>query len=101
MEAERLEVIEKGIAEKILRAEVINIFVGETHVLHVFDDLLEPRKDRKASAVGVAPIENVECHPLIDIAPFEVAVRHGHLVEVHDHADVPFVELRHAESPCL
>ena len=92
------EALQKIFVENFLRAQVIDIRRAELHVLHVLNDLLQPRENREAAGVRVAPIENVERHARVLSAVDEVAVGHCHLVEVHHHGKVAFIKLAHENS---
>ena len=84
------EVVEEVFVEERERAQVVDVSRREVHRLDVLNDLLKPREDGKAAAVGVAAEEDVEggaCFPSL-LALAEIAVGHRQLVEIHHHRDV-------------
>ena len=77
----------------MLLAEVLDILIREGHVLHILDDLLETRKDGKATLIRILAVEDIERHLDVLVVVLEVTIGHGHLVEVHHHRDIAFVKL--------
>ena len=57
-------------------------------VLDILDGLLQTRRDGKAAFIGHLPEEQIKVCDLVLHAAFEVAVRHGQLIEIAEHGQV-------------
>ena len=70
-------------------------------VFDVFDDLFQSCKDGKTAVIGIVSVKNVEGYRFRHCVIGKVASGHGQLIEVHDHADIACIKLRHHINPSL
>ena len=87
-EAEGAQVVQEVLLEEVFAAEVSNVVFVEVEVLNVLYQLLQPGGDGEAASVGHAAEEYVEVGDAVLHPPAEVAVGHGHFVEIEKHGEV-------------
>ncbi len=90
-EMEIPEPFQKFLVKAAEGAEVVYVLVLEVEVDEIIDDLLEARENGVAAVVGILAVEEVEDDPVAGFLAAEIAVAHGHFVEVHHHAQVASV----------
>ena len=90
-EMEIPEPFQKFLVKAAEGAEVVYVLVLEVEVDEIIDDLLEARENGVAAVVGILAVEEVEDDPVAGVLAAEIAVAHGHFVEVHHHAQVASV----------
>ena len=88
VELEILEVIEEALVEDSLAAQISDIIIGEMQLLDVLDNLLQPRGNREAAAVGHVAEEHVKIHIALVEAVAVVAIAHCEFVEITEHRRV-------------
>ena len=96
---EMAQVIQEVLLEQVLAPQVVDVLLAEVQILDVLYQLLQPRRNGEAALVGHPAEENVEVgdallHPLA-----EVAVGHGHLIEVEQHGQVQSLLALHKNVP--
>ena len=67
----------------------------------IFNYLLQTGKYRIAALVGILPLKHIKNDLLRVLLVSEVAICHCHLIQIHHHADVSFIKLRHYPSSHL
>ena len=87
------EILQEFLREDALPAEILDILRRETHVLDVLDHLLQPREDGETALIRIRAVKDIERRQRLLIATEEIAIGHGHLVEIHHHRDVARIKL--------
>ena len=59
-------------------------------ILYIFDDLLQPRRDRITAAVGDGAEEHIKIRDFVAHAADKIAVRHGKLVKIAQQRKIAF-----------
>ncbi len=82
------EVIQKLLAEDAFSAEIRDILLLEREIFVIHDQLFQPGTDGEAAVIRNLPEKHIKddfrvAHPFT-----EIAVRHGHLVEICEHAQI-------------
>ena len=87
------EIREEFLIEDPDGAQIPDILLGKGEGIEVVDELLHTGHDGEAAVVGNTAEEHVEVGDRVPVAVREIAVRHGHLVEIGKHRQVFAVKL--------
>ena len=98
-EVEIREIGEKVLGEDAAAAEIGNVLRIEVQVLNIVDDLLQPRRNGKAAAVGHIPVKHVKIGDAIPHPALPIAVAHGELIEIAEHGQIDPVGTLHENTP--
>ena len=82
------QVVQEFLGEESLAPEVLDVLLGEAEVLHIVDELVQPRADGKSAVVRHVPEKDVKIGDAVLIPGLQIAVPHGQLVEVTEKAQV-------------
>ena len=91
VEFKAAQIVEELLGEAALAPQVFDVLFAEVKVIHYLTELLQARGNGKAAAVGYLAEEHVEHAHLVGVAFFEIAGRHGQLVEIHQKRQVACV----------
>ena len=92
------QIIQELFVEHAAGGQVLDVLLGELEVFHRFDEGVQPGHDGEAAAVGYFAEEHVEDAYFVFKTLFQVARRHGQLVEVHDGGEIAF-HVQHKPLP--
>ena len=96
------QVIQEVLLEEVFAPQVGDVVLVKMEVPDILHELLQPRGDGEAAAVGHLAEKHVEIGDLILHPLAEVPVGHGHLIEVKEHGQVQlFLMFHHGRSSIL
>ena len=100
VKTEAAQVVEKRGVKLAKRGQVEHILLVKMEIDQVVHDLLQPRKEGKASPVRVTAVEHIKGHlGTAAVLVKKIAISHGQLVEIHHHGGV--IGLGHLHLACL
>ena len=98
VQGEVAQIVQEFLVEHAGGRQILDVLVGELEVLHRLDEGVQTRHDGVAAAVGDLAEEHVKDADLFLVALFQIARRHGQLVEVHDGGEIAFY-IQHKPLP--
>ena len=82
------QILEKFLAEDLLRAQILDVLLRKGKVLQIIDELLDAGHDGKAAAVRHLSEKHIEITDRILKAACKITVRHRDFVEIRQHGQV-------------
>ena len=82
------QVIQKSLIEHSSSPQIINVLLVKMQVLYIFDNLLQPGRNREAPAVRNTAEEDVKIGNPVFHACFPIPVPHGELIIITEHREI-------------
>ncbi len=91
------EILQKILPEQVKPAQIFDILLGKAEIFHIFNGLLQPRRDGEGGVKRIFTVEQVEDRDLVFFVVYIIPLHHGQLIQIgherqifHGNASFPY-----------